>query len=153
MSTINHLYKLSKIIIVSCCIKIIPQSLSAWTASLIFLRSSWHGVRSNKLVLVPLISLIMDKFNPPQEQYFSFEHWKLWKQLMLYITATEKTKKSDKLKSSILLACIGSRGKEVYNMFVFNDHSMKMDFNYILQVWWLLFLSEKCDFHSIQYFL
>ena len=78
----------------------------------------------------------MDKFNPPQELNFSrnsSECWKLWKQeLMLYITATEKTKKSDEVKSSILLTCTELRGKEVY-MFVFDDDSMKMNFNYILQ--------------------
>ena len=64
----------------------------------------------------------MDKFNPPQVLSFSrsiSEHWKLWKQeLMLYIIATEKTKKSDEVKSSILLACIGRREREVYNTFV-----------------------------------
>ena len=79
----------------------------------------------------------MDKFNPPQELNFSgniSEHWKLWKQeLMLYITATEKIKKSDNVKSSILLTCIGPRGREVYNTFVFDDDSMKMNFNCILQ--------------------
>ena len=52
---------------------------------------------------------------------------------MLYITATEKTKKSDEVKSSILLTCIGPRGREVYNTFVFDDDSMKMNFNCILQ--------------------
>ena len=78
----------------------------------------------------------IDKFNPPQELNFSkhiSKHWKLWKQeLMLYITAAEKTKKSDEAKSSVLLACIGPRGREVYDMFVFDDDSMKMNFNYIL---------------------
>ena len=54
-------------------------------------------------------------------------------ELMLYITATEKTKKSDEVKSSILLTCIGPRGREVYNTFVFDDDSMKMNFNCILQ--------------------
>ena len=79
----------------------------------------------------------MDNFNPPQELNFSgniSEHWKLWKQeLMLYITATEKTKKSDKVKSSILLTCIGPRGREVYNLFVFDDDSIQVNFNNILQ--------------------
>ena len=79
----------------------------------------------------------MDKFNLPQELNFSgkiSEYWKLWKQeLMLYITATEKTKKSDEVKSSILLTCIGPRGREVYNTFAFDDDSMKMNFNNILQ--------------------
>ena len=52
---------------------------------------------------------------------------------MLYITATEKIKKSDDVKSSILLTCIGPREREVYNTFVFDDDSMKMNFNCILQ--------------------
>ena len=52
---------------------------------------------------------------------------------MLYITATEKTKKSDKVKSSILLTCIGPRGREVYNSFVFDDDSIQVNFNNILQ--------------------
>ena len=79
----------------------------------------------------------MDKLNPPQELNISgniSEHYKLWKQeLMLYKTATKKAKKLDQVKSSILLTCIGPRGREVYNTFVFNDDSMKMNFNYILQ--------------------
>ena len=79
----------------------------------------------------------MDKFNPPKELNFSgniSEQWKLWKkELMLYKTATEKTKKSGEVKSSILLTCIGPRGREVYNTFVFDDDSMKMNFNCILQ--------------------
>ena len=52
---------------------------------------------------------------------------------MLNITATEKTKKLDEIKSSMLLTCIGPRGREVYNTFVFDDDSMKMNFNNILQ--------------------
>ena len=78
----------------------------------------------------------MDKSNSLQELNFSgriIEHQKLWKQeLMPYITATEKTKKSDKFKSSILLTCIGPRGREVYT-FAFDDYSMKINFSYILQ--------------------
>ena len=79
----------------------------------------------------------MDKFNRPQGLNFTgniSDHWKLWKQeLMLYITATEKNKKSDEFKSSILLTCIGLRGRKVYNTFVFDDDSMKMNFSNILQ--------------------
>ena len=48
---------------------------------------------------------------------------------MLYITAAEKTKKSDEVKSSILLTCIGLRGRKVNNKFVFDDDSMKMNVN------------------------
>ena len=79
----------------------------------------------------------MDRFNPPQKLNFRgniSEHWKIWKQeLMLYITGTKKTTKSDEVKSSKLLICIGRRGRQVYNTFVFDDDSMKMNFNYILQ--------------------
>ena len=89
----------------------------------------------------------MDKFNPPQELNFSgniSEHWKLWKQeLMLYITATEKAKKSDEVKSSTLLTCTGPRGREVSNMFVFDDDSMKRNFNNILQQFDDYFSSQK----------
>ena len=52
---------------------------------------------------------------------------------MLYIIATEKTRKSDEVKSTILLTCIGPKEREVYNTIVFEDNSMKMNFNYILQ--------------------
>ena len=79
----------------------------------------------------------MDKSNSPQKLNFSrniSEHWKLWKQeLTLYMTATEKPKKSDKVKSSILMTCIGPWGREEYNTFVFDDDSMKMNFSWILQ--------------------
>ena len=89
----------------------------------------------------------MDKFNPPQELNFCGnirEHWKLWKQeLMLYITATEKAKKSDELKSSTLLTCTGPRGREVSNTFVFDDDSMKRNFNNILQQFDDYFSSQK----------
>ena len=89
----------------------------------------------------------MDKFNPPQELNFSGnnrEHWKLWKQeLMLYITGTEKAKKSDELKSSTLLTCTGPRGREVSNTFVFDDDSMKRNFNNILQQFDDYFSSQK----------
>lgn len=60
------------------------------------------------------------------------ENWKVWKQeLTLYITATEKTKKSDEIKSSILLSCIGKKGREVYNTFTIDDEN-KMKFDIIL---------------------
>ena len=52
---------------------------------------------------------------------------------MLYLTAIEKTKKSDEVKSSILLNCIVPRGREVYNTFVFDDDPMKMNYHNILQ--------------------
>ena len=53
--------------------------------------------------------------------------------MMLYITTTEKTKKPDEVKPSILSTCIGPRRREVSDTFVFDDVSMKMNFNNILQ--------------------
>ena len=53
--------------------------------------------------------------------------------MMLYITTTEKTKKPDEVKPSILSTCIGPRGREVRDTFVFDDVSMKMNFSNILQ--------------------
>ena len=52
---------------------------------------------------------------------------------MLSRTATEKTIKSDKVKFSILLACIRPRGGEVNNTFVFDNDPAKMNFNSILK--------------------
>ena len=53
----------------------------------------------------------MDKLEPPQS--FSFEEnvsqvWKLWlKNFLFYLTASEKDGKNDKIKTSVLLTCIG----------------------------------------------
>ena len=62
----------------------------------------------------------MAKVNPPQELNFSgniSEYWKLWKQeLMLYITTTEKTKKSDEVNSNVLLTRTGPRKREACNI-------------------------------------
>ena len=52
---------------------------------------------------------------------------------MLYITNTEKTKKSDEVNSNVLLTRIKPRGRKVCNTFVFDDDFMKMNFSYILQ--------------------
>ena len=50
------------------------------------------------------------------------------------ITVTEKAKKSDKVKST----CIGPRGREVYNTFVFDDGSMKIIF-YLVIFFYVIF--------------
>ena len=96
----------------------------------------------------------MDKFNPPEELNFSeniSERWK--KELMLYITATEKEKKSDEVKSSRLLTCTGPRRREVYYTFLFDDDSMKMNLNYILQKFDdYCSTQNKCDFLPMHFF-
>ena len=53
----------------------------------------------------------MDKLEPPQ--HFLFEGnvshtWKLWlKQLWFYLIVTKRDNKDDKVKTSMLLTCIG----------------------------------------------
>ena len=56
----------------------------------------------------------MDRFTSPEPLPFEGnigKQWRKWKQeLTLYITAAEMDKKSDLVKSSILLTCINKRG-------------------------------------------
>ena len=65
----------------------------------------------------------MDKLEPPKPLSFDGNNhpadWKKWKKLFdYYITATEKNTKSC-VKTSILLSCIGEKGREVYDSFDF----------------------------------
>ena len=57
----------------------------------------------------------MGKFNPPDPLKFNSnirEHWKHRKQeLELYLVATEKNKKENKVKSSILVSSIEPQGR------------------------------------------
>ena len=57
----------------------------------------------------------MDKLEPPSSLIFDgnvAEQWKIWRQeLELYLTATESDDKNDKAKTSILLTCIGKKGR------------------------------------------
>ena len=78
----------------------------------------------------------MDKFEPPSCLRFEgnlSENWQKWcQELELYLTATEKDAKSDKIKTSILLTCIGKQGREIYNTFQFKEGE-KMKFNVVVQ--------------------
>ena len=78
----------------------------------------------------------MDKFEPPSCLRFEgnlSENWQKWcQELKLYLTATEKDGKSDKIKTSILLTCIGKQGREIYNTFQFEEGD-DMKFNIVLQ--------------------
>ena len=71
-------------------------------------------------------------FTPPEPLVFEgnlAEQWKKWKQeLNFYLIATEKSDKSDAIKSNILLTCIGKKGREVYNTFTFATDRDKMKF-------------------------
>ena len=77
----------------------------------------------------------MERFNPPNSLEFEgniSEHWKRWKQeLEFYLTATEKDSKDNKVKSSILLTCIGPQGREIYNTFSLSDEN-KLNFDQII---------------------
>ena len=79
----------------------------------------------------------MEKFNPPSQLTFDGnlrEHWKLWKQeLEFYMVATETDSKDDKVKSSILLTCIGPQGREVYNTLTFRTGENKLDYKLIIE--------------------
>ena len=47
--------------------------------------------------------------------------WKTWKKhFSIYLTATESDGKSEKTKTCILLSCIGSKGREIYETFDFD---------------------------------
>ena len=79
----------------------------------------------------------MDRFTPPEPLPFEgniAEQWRKWKQeLTLYITAAEKDKKSDLVKSSTLLTCIGKKVSEIYNTFTFENDDDNMKFNIIIE--------------------
>ena len=75
----------------------------------------------------------MDKLEPPQ--HFLFEGnvshtWKLWlKQLWFYLIVTKRDNKDDKVKTSMLLTCIGQKGREISETFPFDlaDDEMKLE--------------------------
>ena len=74
----------------------------------------------------------MDKLEPPSP--FSFDGnvshgWKKWsKHFDFFLTGTESDTKSDKVKTSILLSCIGPKGRDIYETFHFsnNEDNLKL---------------------------
>ena len=71
----------------------------------------------------------MDQLEPPQHFWFegnASHTWKLWlKRFSFRLTATEKDNKDDKIKTSMLLTCIGQKGREIYNTFTLIQLMMK----------------------------
>ena len=62
------------------------------------------------------------------------EQWKNWKQeLNFCLIATNKNDKSDAIRSTILLTCIGKKGREVYNTFTFAADQDQMKFTKIIE--------------------
>ena len=84
-----------------------------------------------------IINWQMDKINPPDPLTFGWnikKQWKLWKQeLENYSVAKEKDKKKNKVKSSILLSCVGPEGSETHNVFTFSQEEESFNCNSIVQ--------------------
>ena len=72
----------------------------------------------------------MDRLEPLQSFSFEgniFQGWKLrLKHFELYLTATEKDRNNDKVKTSVLLTCIGQKGREIYETFNFDNPGDEM---------------------------
>ena len=80
----------------------------------------------------------IEGFNSPDTLSFESDNlsanWKRWKKdLNFYLAATEKDLKGDKVKSSILLHCIGQKGREIYNTFIFEPKEHSMIFTKIIE--------------------
>ena len=86
----------------------------------------------------------MDKLELPQS--FSFEGnvsqgWKLWlKHFEFYLTATEKGRKNDTVKTSVLFTCIGQKSREIYETFNFDNPGEEMRLKSVLEKF-----SEYCN--------
>ena len=62
------------------------------------------------------------------------ENWKRWKQdFNFYLVATESDTKSDKIKSSLLLHCIGEKCREIYNTLAFDNEEDKLVYASIIE--------------------
>ena len=78
----------------------------------------------------------MERLSAPAP--FSFdgkisEKWKSWKQdFEFYMCATESDQKSDKIKTSILLTCIGEQGREIYQTFELDTDTDKLKLQPVL---------------------
>ena len=72
----------------------------------------------------------MDKLPPPKVLNFHQENlsedWKRWKnELTLFLQATETDSKPGKVQTSILLTCIGPKGRDIYGTFNFDSDADK----------------------------
>ena len=77
-------------------------------------------------------------FTPPGPLDFSSdnlsEHWKIFKEeLDIYLTASEKSGKSDEIKTCILLSCVGKQGRQIYNNFTYAPTEVSKNFDTVLQ--------------------
>ena len=61
-------------------------------------------------------------------------------ELELYLVATEKDKKENKVMSGILLSCIGPQSREIYNTFTSSQEAKNFDYNVIVrkfEIFWI----------------
>ena len=77
----------------------------------------------------------MDKFNPPDPLILDEnirEHWKHWiQELELYLVATKKEEKENKVTPSINLSCIRPhqvQGRELYKTFTISQEQECFDY-------------------------
>ena len=82
----------------------------------------------------------MDNLEPPQHFLFkgNMSHTrKLWlKQFHFYLTATKKDNKDDKINTSMLLTCIGQKGREIYETFTFDSANDEMKLEPVLNAFY-----------------
>lgn len=77
-------------------------------------------------------------FTPPTPPDFSSdnlsEDWKIFKEdLKIYLTATEKLGKSDEIKTSVLLQCLGKQGCKIYRNFKFQTEEDSLTYATVLE--------------------
>ena len=71
----------------------------------------------------------MDAIKPPRDLNMEAKNllskeWKIFKQEMeIYLVASEKDAKDDKIKTSLLLNCMGKEALAVYNTFIFEPET------------------------------
>ena len=79
----------------------------------------------------------MDKFTPPGSLNFDgnlAENCRKWRQeFEFYIVATDSDAKSEKVQTSILLTCVGQKGRDVYNTFAFATDEDKLRLKPVLE--------------------
>ena len=79
----------------------------------------------------------MEKLKAPASFNFNEENlarsWKAWKShFNFFLVATESDKKAEKVKTAMLLSCIGVKGREIYDTFTFADEETSQKLSNVL---------------------
>ena len=78
----------------------------------------------------------MDGLKPPKPLSLDGnleQNWKVWKnELKLFMVAAENSEKANKVKSNILLHCIGTKAREIYETFTIENDDAKLNYEFIL---------------------